>query len=199
MSEQTPSNESLVFVSGTGELKDLLEEHGFDTSRWGEGPTKTVDALWEEVDLGETEILEAGGEIIRRTRVVGVDVFAKFEDGQAYRLVEEKQVYSNGSERRRELITSLGEKVKSGEDPEAAVRRAVAEELGITSLTDVELLKELIVEKASLTYNGLATQLLLRLAKVTISEEAFDPQGYTEVQPDKSVHFKWEKLEPGSN
>jgi hypothetical protein len=195
MSESANSSEpELLDIRDEEALRALLEGRGFDTSTWGEGATKSVADLWEELDEGETQILQAGNELIRRTHVAAVDVMANLSSGERYQLVESKQIYTGGWVRERSLITSLAEKIKPTEDTEMAVRRAVAEELGIQALKNLELLGEQVMYKPSTTFNGISTQLLLRLAKVEIAEEDFDPDGYVEHQAEKSVYFSWRRL-----
>lgn len=194
MSESALGESQPLDILDEQALKDLLESRGFDTSRWGEGPTKSVADLWHELDEGESEIISAGPELIRRTHVAAVDVTATLRSGQTYRLFEEKQVYKNGGERRRNLITSLAEKTKPGEDTELAVRRAVAEELGISAVKHVTLCGEQVMCKPSATFNGMSTQLLLKLAQVEIYEADFKAEGYVEEQASKSVYLKWEPM-----
>ena len=116
-------------------------------------------------------------------------------DGLRYKLYEEKQVFNNGSERRRHLVTSLAEKIKPDEKPEQAIIRAIQEELGIASPKHLQVLGEQVLEKSSQTFGGISTQLLLHMAMVEIDPSDFDPNGYVENQVDKSVHFEWRQLD----
>lgn len=195
MAETIPSESEPLDIRDEQALKDLLESRGFDTSRWGDGATKSVADLWHELDEGESEIISAGGELIRRTQVAAVDVTARLSNGQLQHLIEQKQVYKGGWERRRNLITSLAEKIKPNENTEAAVRRAIAEELGILTVKHIDLRGEQVMDKPSATFNGMSTELQLRLAHVEIHEADFKPEGYIEEQAEKSVHFVWELVE----
>lgn len=194
MPELTPSESQPLDIRDEQALRALLESRGFDTSIWGEGATKSVADLWHELDEGESEILTAGAELIRRTHVAAVDVTATLSSGKTYHLIEQKQVYKGGQERHRNLITSLAEKIKPTEDTEGAVRRAVAEELGILTVKHIDLRGEQAMNKPSATFNGMSTELLLRLAHVEIHEADFKPEGYVEEQAEKSVHFAWEPV-----
>ncbi len=195
MSEQYPQNSAVIPIGDDAVLRALLESHGFDTNLWGEGATKTVEALWLEVDEGETEILQIEGELTRRTNVAAVDVEVELSDGRRFRLYEEKQIYRGGATRERSLMTSLAEKIKPGEGIIVAARRAVEEELGISGQISITPGGEQVLEKSSQTFNGMRTQLLLKHAIVKISEDDFKPTGYIEVTSDKSVYFKWVPLE----
>lgn len=189
------TTEDQIALNDSESLRQLLEGHGFDTAQWGVGATKTVDALWTEVEEGETEIVLLDGELVRRTSVAAINVTARSTDGVQYHLREEKQVFMNGSERRRNLITSLAEKIKPGEDTLAATLRALHEELGIViSPANVTYSGEQVLEKNSQTFGGIRTQLLLKIAQVEIATQDFNPDGYVERQPDKSVYFTWEAI-----
>lgn len=192
-SNQSIEYQPLPLESGEA-LRELLEAHDFDTAAWGDGPTKTVEALWHELEEGESVIMAIDGELVRRTNVAAVNVVVRFDD-ENYRLYEEKQVFANGSERRRNLVTSLAEKIKLDELPEQAVIRAINEELGISLPKIVRCLGERVLERVSQTFGGISTQLMLRLAEVELYASDFDPNGYIEYQKDKSVHFKWRKLD----
>jgi hypothetical protein len=196
MSERAPAatEELRVLVSDAQALSAELQAHGFDVERWGEGPTKTVDALWQEISEGETELVEVEGELVRRTCVAGVNVFAELPDGSRYRLREDRQVFRNGAERQRSLPTSLGEKVKPGETTEVAVRRAIHEELGIAEVAGLTELGTERVVRRSQTYGGMQTELEMRLAEILLAPADFRPEGYIEHQDDKSVYFVWEAV-----
>lgn len=183
-----------IDVTDVDALKCLLTRSGFDLSHWGEGATKSVEALWDELAEGESEIVSKMGIPTRRTNVAAVDVYATLPDAR-YRLNETKQVYRGGFERNRDLITSLGEKIKRGETAEAAVRRAVAEELGIRTVKSLELAGEQLLEKESATFNGMLSDLVLYLAKVEIDPSDFRPEGYIETQKDKLIYFNWHEIE----
>lgn len=187
-----------VDITDVDALRELLIGHGFDLTHWGEGSTKPLEALWNELAEGESEIVSKMGIPTRRTNVAAVDVYATLPDAR-YRLAENKQVYNGGYERERGLITSLGEKIKRGETAETAVRRAVAEELGIRTVKSLELVGEQLLERESATFNGMLSDLVLYLAKVEIDPSDFRPEGYIEVQPDKSIYFNWHEIGVGTS
>lgn len=195
MSETAPFHEPPLYVEDEGALEALLRSYGFDTTQWGEGATKTVSALWEEIAEGETDMIEVDGELIRRTYVAAVDVAATLSDGSHYKLREDRQVFANGSVRRRNLMTSLAEKIKPQEETKFAVVRALQEELGIEKPAKVTLAGTQLLDKNSQTFGGIRTQLELSFAAVVIDEADFDPDGYVERQPDKTIYFKWDEVE----
>ena len=110
-----------------------LLAHGLDTaaSGWGQAGTKSVDNLFTELELGETE-LEAFGRageapgVRRRCTVVKVGVSRPGVPEEV--LVEKEQVFADGTRRKRGR--PLSEKVLPEEAPLDAARRGVAEELG---------------------------------------------------------------------
>ncbi|KNA08635.1 hypothetical protein SOVF_160900 [Spinacia oleracea] len=103
-------------------LKPRLPSDSF--SAWGTRPgTKNVHNLWLELADGETFLVD---EIppIRNLEVACVRVLGN----NNMVLVESHQELSDGSIRKRNR--PLSEKLKSGEDIEAAAKRAIKEELG---------------------------------------------------------------------
>lgn len=183
-------------------LKSALMDAGLPIDKWGEGPTKTYLDLWNEIAEGESEMIcpqtfEARseyGEIIRQTNVLGIDVYAE-SDGKVYRLKEEKQVFNNGrGERKRELLTSLAEKIKLDENHEQAVLRAVEEELGVLNLDSLYKTDDVELWKTTPTYPELPSKLMIYCYAVIIADSDFDPSGYVEDQPTKQVFFTWDRL-----
>ena len=195
MSETPSSPEGPIAIENADALRVLLNDHGIVTDDWGRGATKTVEDLWDEVSAGETVIVEVTGELVRRTHVVAVNVTTRLDDGSSYRLYEERQVFKNGASRQRNLLTSLGEKIKLHENIETAVRRSITEELGVTSLKHIEPLGSQTVVQRSSSYQGMPTELQLEFANVEIAAADFNPEGYVERQSDKTVIFKWELQE----
>lgn len=189
--------------SDPSELRDLLQGHGLPVDIWGEGPTKKVEDLWNEIAEGESwlaapetvEQRDEYGEIVRVTNVLGIDVFATY-NGQRYRLREDRQEFKDGRGARRcTLITSLAEKIKADENHAEAVLRAVGEELGVAE-------EDLAVEdrgakdvwKVTQTYPSLPSKLQISFYQVELPAEAFNPAGYVEDQPDKKTYFEWEMV-----
>lgn len=104
-------------------LKPRLPSDSF--AAWGTKPgTKNVHNLWLELADGETSLVDTFPPV-RNLEVVCVRVLGK--DGNMV-LLESHQELSDGSIRKRDR--PLSEKLKSGEDIESAVKRAIKEELG---------------------------------------------------------------------
>jgi hypothetical protein len=131
--------------------------------------------------------------IIRIAKIAGVNVYCLF-DQVMYRLREVRQVFNDGRTRERAIDTSLGEKLAPNEDTFAGVRRAVAEELGVTRLNAIEEVSHSVVERESGSYPGLWTVLDKTTLAVYIDPNEFSPQGYSETQADKQTFFEWEAL-----
>jgi len=112
--------------SNATELEAALVAAGIDVSAWGRGAAKGVDDLFEELEREET-ILQFGSIGVRRWLNV-VKVRITPPDRPERQLVEARQIFPDGRERARGL--PLSEKMFAREDPLAAARRGVSEELG---------------------------------------------------------------------
>ena len=177
------------------EVVDLLARHDIDTSMWGTGAAKSVSELAQEITEGESILVDDEAGLTRVVKGIGMDVFAEV-NGERYILVEDRQELANGTIKRRELSTSLGEKTKIGESLNDVIARALAEELGIDiSDAAVDITDHTTIgEHQSASYPGLATLTILRYVRVCIGPSQFVAEGYVELQPSKSVHFVWQHL-----
>lgn len=199
--EIKPDNQIAYPARTAEESRAILEKVGLPLDTWGVGPTKTFEDLWEELRLGEAwldipgeENRDQYGEVIRVTHVLAINVFCEVE-GKVWRLCEEKQVFKDGrGERRRELISSLAEKIRKDEDQEDAVVRALQEELGVLH-TPRNVMYDGSDEmwKRTQTYPGLSSQLLLEKYTVLLHPDDFQPDGYVEDQVEKQTFFIWEE------
>lgn len=177
-------------------LRKQLSAGGIDTSSWGTGQAKTLAHLQREIELGET-VLTTGknGELLRKVVGGGADIYYQSPDGKRYRLKEDRQIFKDGRERRRDLGQAVSEKMKPGEDPQTAMIRGVEEELGISGkilLTATGTVEERV---SSPSYPGLESQYIRHTFQVTLNDEQFNPEGYVEEQVDKSTYFVWEEVE----
>ncbi|GAB4858615.1 hypothetical protein Ancab_010089 [Ancistrocladus abbreviatus] len=103
-------------------LKPRLPSDSF--ASWGTKPgTKNVHNLWLELADGETYLADSTPPV-RSLEVLSIRVMGKTNK----LLIESHQELSDGSIRKRNR--PLSEKLKSGEDIESAVKRAIREELG---------------------------------------------------------------------
>jgi 8-oxo-dGTP pyrophosphatase MutT (NUDIX family) len=175
------------------ELSSYLKSHGINPDNWGVGGTRTIKHLLNELQSSECRLEEINGRLIRHVIGVGINVF--YKDGETIlRLDEDRQVFTTGQQRRRNIITSLGEKMYPDEKPEDAAVRALKEEL---QLSDYSFGVPQIEDRAptpSKAYPGLITRHLVYLFDVLLKSEDYKPCGYQEVQPDKTTHFVWQKI-----
>lgn len=108
------------------DLEMLLDAHGVDLSSWGAGGTRTVRALYTELELGESFLVYDAGTLLREVRAVKVRVMRPAD--RRLCLIEAVQVLANGHVRQRGR--PLSEKMMWWEQPQEAARRGVLEELG---------------------------------------------------------------------
>jgi hypothetical protein len=177
------------------ELKGHLESRGVSTAEWGKGKAKTLGHLLKEIEAGET-VLETKtyGQLLRRTAFLAIEVLYKDDAGaKRYKLIEERQVFTDGRERRRENWWSVAEKLKAGEvDILEATRRALKEELGVDGEFRSWSQIETRVEKTdSPSYPGLKAQFTTFHLIISLNDCQFKPEGYIEVQKDKTTYFTW--------
>ena len=179
----------------TDDLNKQLADAGIDTSSWGTGQAKTLAHLQKEIESGETILItRETGELLRRVVVGGADIYYRSSDGKKYRLKEDRQVFNDGRERRRDLGQAVSEKMKPDEDPRTAMIRGIQEELGISSeiyLTEAGTDEQMVT---SPSYPGLESQYIRHKFQVLLTDEQFEPEGYTEEQSDKSTYFIWEEV-----
>jgi hypothetical protein len=176
------------------QLRMRLETAGIDLSKWGKGEAKTLDHLLGEVHDGEMELIEEGGELLRKVTAATADIFYTDPSGNIFHLVEDRQEFTDGRIRRRDFKVSLSEKLKSSENPDASVIRGIQEELGIEGKIETSKTGEEKENKESQSYPDLATQYHFHNYRADLTPEQHDPEGYVEKQSDKSTFFVWEKV-----
>ena len=173
------------------QLEHLLAQHGVDIAAFGRGDAKTLEHLLTEIEAGETVLEDHHGSLRRALSLVSLTVISPHGE----HLVEDRQVFADGRVRRRGL-KALAEKFKPGEDPVAAARRALEEELGLPPRV-VERLhvsegNRTETVEASPSYPGLTSVYHTTHLTVTLPLEAYEPEGYVEHQADKRTFFRWE-------
>jgi hypothetical protein len=177
------------------ELENMLTLAGTDLSLWGLGAAKTVAHLHREIAEGESVVqVTDTGAVERSSRVVWVDVFYADQQGNVYHLVEDRQEFSDGRVRRRQLASSLGEKLKLHEDPDEAAMRALSEELGIEASSIVHKLGRKQMIDPSDSYPGLINSSDAYGYAIELADESFRADGYVERQADKTNHYAWELI-----
>jgi hypothetical protein len=168
----------------------LLERHNIPFASWGQGHAKTLEHLLKELESGESVLEEdESGELLLKANIVDVEIFHTDRTGKRLKLVEEKQVFNDGRERKRDM-PGVAEKMKPGEKPEEAARRGILEELGI-NLRDVRYHSKNEDTLESFSYPGLKRSSVFYRFSAELDSGEFKPEGYTEVQPDKVATFVW--------
>ena len=179
------------------EVEHILREGGINTANWGTGTAKTTAHLHKEIQEGETILsLTPDGKITRSVRVAWVDVLYFDEQGSIYHLVEDRQEYRDGRMRKRQLDSSLGEKLKRDEDPGTGALRALDEELGIQSFKALHAISCDKTTHIPDSYPGLLTDYDTYTYVAILDESSFKPEGYVEVQADKTNYYTWELIRP---
>lgn len=175
------------------ELKNLLTQHDIKFDMWGMNATKTIGQLALEILTGDCELTVEEGKLIRKVQVVSVDVSYVDKDGMLFLLFEDRQVFKDGTVRRRAYF-GLREKMKKNENKLAAAQRALKEELKIITNTDMlEGDFESAIEQPP-SYPGLESKYAIFPFSYTMPEEYYKPEGYIDEQDDKTTFFVW--IEP---
>lgn len=178
---------------GITELKKRLTDSGIDISQWGKGESKTIEHLGKEIAEGETVLENEEGGLIRKVSIVGIKILYVSKYGKKYRLKEDRQIFSDGRERRRSFGHAVSEKIKIGESPELAVVRGVKEELGIDGVINPKKLWEDTKACSSPSYPGLISQYTRYEFELTLDDSQFKPEGYIEEQERLNTYFIWEE------
>lgn len=177
------------------DLTNLLKQHDIPCDIWGTGKSKTINHLLDEIKNNESELKIISSNLIRFIEFVGIKIFYTDEEGQKWFLKEDRQEFKDGRTRRRNIPSSVSEKMKSGEDPLISGIRGVREELGI-KIYGHQLRKhrDLNYDGGSLSYPGLETKYKGHKFICELEKSQFNPSGYIEVQTDKKTFFVWNKL-----
>ena len=192
--EQNVGSERTTNITRQDLIKKLSDA-GIDPSIWGQGKAKTVEDLLQEVNDGEIELISTpDGTLVRKVPVVTVDVMYTDALGRHYKLVESRQVFTDGRERHRDRNTSVAEKLKVGENVAEAALRGVQEELGISG--EIQLTEDgrEITELDSPSFPDLRSQYEIFKFSAELTPGQYKPEGYIERQPDKSTYFEWEEV-----
>ncbi len=172
------------------ELIILLDKYNIRHQDWGKGKAKTFEHLLKEINSGEAKLVEKDNQLFRIVSVIVMDVYY-INKGKKLKLIEEQQIYKDGRIVRRELKNSLLEKLIPNEDSLAGAKRALSEELGINlevKLVDKGKSSEVIPGKS---YPGLMNEGTLYTYVAYLTDQVFNPEGYKEVQEDKTSYFLW--------
>lgn len=182
-------------ISNLNELKSKLVEYGVPINLWGTGKSKTVEHLLEEISEKECTVVDEGGYLVRYIEFVGIKVYYIDKDDNTWTLKEDRQEFHDGRVRRRNMPSSVSEKMKSGEDPSIAGVRGLKEELGIDiEESQLKKRKDLDFNGGSISYPGLKAKYKGHQFICYLNDAQFVSGGYVERQKDKSTFFVWKKL-----
>jgi len=181
-------------INTVEELTNKLKEYSVPVEEWGTGEAKNVENLLDEIRGEECNLEDKGGYLIRSIEFVGVRIYHKDKDNVTWVLKEDKQEFKDGRVRRRNMPSSVSEKMKFGEDSLISAIRGIKEELGI-NVEGHQLIKmrDLFYNGGSQSYPGLRTRYKGHQFTCFFNDDQFDENGYIEVQKDKSTFFKWVK------
>ncbi len=145
------------------DLKRWLTAKGIDLSQWGQGPSKSVENLWDELVNGEMYLQDEPA-----LRVVPVvQIIIRRGD---YILIETIQEFADKRQRFRDHPPS--EKMQPGESYLEAAKRCLREELGVTD-QDIEILANThqtkTQQRESPSYPGLRTQYLIHIVEANVA------------------------------
>ena len=176
----TPTTLQTLGFMDVDQLTAILKQNDIDPSLFGTGVAKTLDQLVKEINDGETEF-----STMPLLRVVRVLILALVRDGKT--LVETNQFWHKTDIRdsySRQRFCLVAEKIERGEFPEAAVRRALKEELGIeVTFADCTFAYSTEI-RDSLSYPGVKTKYITyrteMVAPESISSESFEHTEYFE-------------------
>ena len=105
-------------------LKIYLNKFSIPIDNWGTGKSKTVQHLLDELQNDECLLSEVDNTLIRSIEFVGLKVYFTSKEGR-WILKEDKQEFNDGRIRRRNMPSSVSEKMKAGENPTMAALRGV--------------------------------------------------------------------------
>jgi hypothetical protein len=175
-------------------LKQKLNKYSIPIESWGTGKSKTINHLLDELENDECGLTETDGNIIREIEFVGIKIFYNSKD-ERWVLKEDRQEFNDGRIRRRNMPSSVSEKMKFAEDPLNAAIRGIKEELGLNiKSTQLSKRRDLYYNGGSLSYPGLQTKYKGHQYICELEPQQFDTNGYIEIQKDKKTFFVWEKI-----
>ena len=178
-------------IHSATELEQWLQAHGVNTAVWGQAGSKSVENLWNEIQRGESRL--ESDPPLRYVQAVRVLVR---RNGKT--LIEARQIFTDGRSRARNRPPS--EKLMPAEEPLAAARRCLEEELAspsenITLFPQTYRREEFVAESAS--YPGLKSCYLFHIVEASVAdlpEEDFstEEQATGPGEPVSRHYWRWE-------
>ncbi|NCO74186.1 MAG: hypothetical protein GW795_07610 [Cyanobacteria bacterium] len=169
------------------ELANLLSIYGVDTSNWTHlQGNKTLEQLFIEIKEEEESSLEIiDHKLVRSLKVSSIIV--KFKLGNNYfQLVEDKQIFFTGIERKRELST-ITEKLKNNENSLQAAYRGLEEEIGLKLDSGLIFNGETRWEKISPSYPNLLSVYQLFNYSIILGEKELKSIRFSEYQESEQM------------
>ncbi len=187
---------NLPEIKSVDDLVNKLKEYKIPVDYWGTGNAKTVEHLLDELNNDECIITVESNYLVRYIEFVGIRMFYKDKEGNSYTLKEDRQEFKDGRTRRRDMQSSVSEKMKFGEDPLESAIRGIQEELGIRVMfNQLKKWRDLNYDGRSQSYPGLKTKYKGHQFTCWLDDRQYNPNGYVEIQKDKSTFFIWHKIE----
>lgn len=173
------------------QLKRKLMFHNMPLHLWGQNNGKTVEDFLEEINAGESRLIESEGRLLRRVECATMDIFHQGAAGRLH-LKETHQIV-RGKRRVRKRNWSLYEKKLPGEDPIACAYRGLLEELEIEERLELRPSQLHYDESPSLSFPGLWTSYVFHPFDVNLPERWYKPEGYvdTSESPKEETYFTW--------
>lgn len=185
------AGDDVLTLKNKKELEDLLSANRIDASQWGSGESKQLHDLWNEIAAGESQLQTSPFQrlvqvvmvIIRREDLILVEVEQEFVDG-----------------RRRKRGGPPTDKMKPGEDIQAAAVRCLTEELQLAP-QQIELLPDsyhrATIAKDSPSYPGLAsifTYHSIEARVISLPEAGFWLENLAEGEdPIRRHYWQWSR------
>lgn len=181
-------------INSVNDLMNYLTKFNVDFSSWGTGKSKTINELFDEIVNKDCRLEEHSEYLIRLIEFVGVKIYyRKGED--VWFLKEDRQEFNDGRVRRRNLPSSVAEKMISGESPIVAAIRGIKEELGVEiSSSQLTKKRDINYNGSSMSYPGLRTKYKGYGFTCFFTDAEFKESGYVEIQNTKKTYFKWVKI-----
>jgi len=200
MKSETVNQDKCLFDKETGSeigregLVELLKKYDVPFDSWGTGESKTAEHLLSEINLGESDLVEERGILVKKSFVAAINVYYKQGD-KIFKLKEAKQIFYDGREKVRDLETSIGEKMRPGESASSAAYRALSEELGIKERIELKPVSPITKGPvASQSFPGLQSKFFINVFEIFLPDSMYKPDGYKEQQADKESIFIWEEI-----
>ncbi|BAQ66742.1 hypothetical protein [Geminocystis sp. NIES-3709] len=167
-------------------LENLLSQYNISTKDWSHDlGNKTIEELFTEIKEGESELKILDQKLVRLLKVSSIDVKFKLGD-QYFQLIEDKQIFLSGIERKRELVT-ITEKLKQYETPLKGAYRGLEEEIGLKLDKELTFEGETDWEKISPSYPNLFTRYELYNYSIILGEKYIKYIRFSEYQEEEKL------------